>query len=117
MSLDELYNNKIFRETLQDALKVKLHPPYHLVADTLIPKLPEKLRFIWKNIVVPPTFTKTLTSVNKSTILNTQAHPISIYESRKPSQDIMPPQTPPKDIEESLMQELQTIREQIDAIH
>jgi len=29
----------------------------------------------------------------------------------------MPPQTPPTDIDESLIHELQTIREQIDTIH
>jgi len=69
MSLDEINKNEMFRETLQDTLKVKLHPHYHLVADTPIPKLPEKLRFIWKNIVVPPIFTNNLTSFNESTIL------------------------------------------------
>ena len=117
MSLVEINKNEIFRETLQDALKVKLHPHYHLVADTPIPKLPEKLRFIWKNIVVTPTSTKNLTSDNESTILNTQARPTSIYESHKLSQDIMLPQTPPKYIDESLIHELKTIREQIDTIH
>jgi len=117
MSLDEINKNEIFRETLQDALKVKLHSHYHLVTDTPIPNLPEKLRFIWKNIVVPPTFTNNLTSVNESTILNTQARPTSIYESHKPSQEIMPPQTPPTDIDESLIHELKTIHEQIDTIH
>jgi len=117
MSLDEINKNGIFRETLQDALKVKLHPHYHLVADTPIPKLPQKLRFIWKNIVVPPTFTNYLTSVNESIILNTQARPTSIYECNKPSQEIMPPQTPPTDTDESLNHELKTIREQLDTIH
>ena len=117
MSLDEINKNEIFRETLQDALKVKLHPHYHLIADTPIPKLPQKLRFIWKNIVVPPTFTNYLTSVNESIILNTQARPTSIYECNKPSQEIMPPQTPPTDTDESLNHELKTIREQLDTIH
>jgi len=117
MSLDEINKNEIFRETLQDALKVKLHPHYHLVADTPIPNLPEKLRFIWKKIVVPPTFTKNLTSVNESTILNTQTQPTSIYKSDKPSQEIIPPQTPPNDMDESLMHELKPIRERIGIIH
>ena len=81
MSLDKLNNNEIFRETLQDSLKVNLHPHYQLVADTPILHLPEKRRYIWKNIVVPPTFTNNLNSVKESTILNTQARTISIYES------------------------------------
>ena len=66
---------------------------------------------------MPPTFTNYLTSVNESTILNTQARPTLIYESHKPSQEVMPPQTPPTDIDESLIHELKTIREQIDTIH
>jgi len=41
MSLNEINNNEIFRETLQEALKVKLHPHYHLVVDTPILHLPE----------------------------------------------------------------------------
>jgi len=97
--------------------KVNLHPYYQIIADTPILHLPEKLRLIWKNIGVPPTFTNYLTSANESTTLNTQARPKSIYESHKPSQEIMPPQTPSTDINESLIHELKTIREQIDTIH
>jgi len=66
---------------------------------------------------VPPTFSNYLTSANDSNILHTQARPTSIYESHKPSQEIMPPQTPPTDINESLIHELQSTREQIDTIH
>ena len=60
MSLNEINNNEIFRETLRDALKYKLQPYYHLVANTPIPDLPKKLRFIWKKIAVPTTNTKDL---------------------------------------------------------
>jgi len=117
MSLNEINKNEIFRETLQDALKYKLQPYYHLVADTPIPNLPEKLRFIWKKIVVPTTFTKDLNSTNEPIILNTVTQPTSTKEPNEPSQNKTPSQTPQNNMHESLMHEIKTIREQIGRIH
>jgi len=44
-------------------------------------------------------------------MLNTQARLTSIHESHEPSQEIRFPQTPPTEIDESLIHELKTIRE------
>ena len=117
MSLNEINKNEIFRETLQDALKYKLHPYYHLVADTPIPNLPEKLRFIWKKILVPTTFTKNLNSTNETIIVNTATQPTSTKEANEPSQNNTPSQTTQNNMHESLMHEIKTIREQIGIIH
>jgi len=60
MGLPEINTNEIFRETLKDALKYKLQPYYHLVADTPITQLPDRLRFIWKKLLFQnPTLKRT----------------------------------------------------------
>jgi len=53
MTLYEIDDNETFRETRQDALKLKLQPYYHLIADVKSTDLPDKLRHIWKHIAVP----------------------------------------------------------------
>ena len=70
MSLPEINGNEIFRETLKDALKHKLQPHYHLIADSNLTDLPDKLRHIWKNIAIPPPETKTTTAADQSIISN-----------------------------------------------
>jgi len=74
MTLSEINKNEIFRDTLKNALKFKLQPHYHLVADTPIPDLPERLRFIWKNIAVPKPTPDIRKENSQPIILHTQAH-------------------------------------------
>ena len=70
MSLPEINDNEIFCETLRDALKHKLQPYYHLIAESNITDLPDKLCHIWKNIAIPQPHTRTLTEADQSTIFN-----------------------------------------------
>ena len=70
MSLPEINGNEIFRETLKDALKYKLQPHYHLIADSNLTDLPDKLRHIWKNIAIPQPETKTTTEADQPIISN-----------------------------------------------
>ena len=114
MSLNEINNNEIFRETLQDALKYKLQPYYHLVADTPIPELPEKLRFIWKKIAVPTTSIKDANTPSEPIILNTVTKPPPTKEISESPQVASPPQ--PK-IRDSLLHEIKSIHKQIGRIH
>jgi len=83
MSLSEINNNEIFKDTLKDALKFKLQPHYHLVADTPIPDLPERLRFIWKNIAVPKPHPEIRKETSQPIILHTQAQPDSKSHTQK----------------------------------
>jgi len=117
MSLNEINKNEIFRETLQDALKYKLQPYYHLVANTPIPDLPEKLRFIWKKIAVPTTNTKDLNPPSEPIILNTVTQPTPPKEINEPSQSTTPSQPPQNNMRESLMHEIKAIHKQIGRIH
>ena len=113
MSLTEINNNEIFRETLQDALKYKLQPHYHLIAHMPITELPEKLRFIWKKIAIPTTAKKEDNSTNEPIILNTTAQ-MKPTQTQTPQTDARPPT---KDLRESLMQEMKAIHKQIGRIH
>ena len=70
MSLPEINDTEIFRETLRDALKHKLQPRYHLIADSNLTDLPDKLRHIWKNIAIPQPKTRTITEADQSIISN-----------------------------------------------
>ena len=81
MSLPEINDNEIFRETLRDALKHKLQPHYHLIADSNLTDLPDKLRHIWKNIAIPQPNTRTITEADQSIISNT----ISITDVNQPT--------------------------------
>jgi len=87
MTLPEINNNEIFRDTLKDALKFKLQPHYHLVADTPIPDLPERLRFIWKNIAVPKPNPEIRKETSQPIILHTQAQPDSKSKTQKQNSD------------------------------
>jgi len=116
ISLTEISNNEIFRETLQDALKYKLQPYYHLVANTPITELPEKLRFIWKKIAVPTTTQKTDNS-NNDIILNTTAQTQFTQTTGDCSKTTTETQPPTKDLRDSLMQEIKAIHKQIGRIH
>ena len=69
--IPEINNNEIFRETLRDALKHKLQPHYHLIADSNITDLPDKLRHIWKNIAIPQPNTRKVTEAAPSIMSNT----------------------------------------------
>jgi len=117
MSLNEINNNEIFRETLQDALKYKLQPYYHLVADTPIPELPEKLRFIWKKIAVPTTNTKDANPPSEPIILNTVTKPTPTKENIESARDTSPPHLTQPKMRESLMHEIKSIHKQIGKIH
>ena len=117
MSLNEINKNEIFRETLQDALKYKLQPYYHLVANTPIPDLPEKLRFIWKKIAVPTTNTKDPNPPSEPIILNTTTQPIPPNEIKETSHSITPSPPPQNNMRESLMHEIKAIHKQIGRIH
>jgi len=117
MSLNEINNNEIFRETLQDALKYKLQPYYHLVANTPIPELPEKLRFIWKKIAVPTTNIKNTDPPSEPIILNTVTKPAPTREITESSNDASSPHHPQPKIRESLMHEIKSINKQIGRIH
>jgi len=117
MSLNEINKNEIFRETLQDALKYKLQPYYHLVANTPIPDLPEKLRFIWKKIAVPTTNTKELKPPSEPIILNTVTQTTPPKETNETSHDSTPSQPPQTNMRESLMHEIKSIHKQIGRIH
>ena len=90
MSLTEINNNEIFRETLQDALKYKLQPHYHLIAHMPITELPEKLRFIWKKIAIPTTAKKEDNSNTEPIILNTTAQ-MKTTQTQTPQTDTRPP--------------------------
>ena len=79
--IPEINNNEIFRETLRDALKHKLQPHYHLIADSNITDLPDKLRHIWKNIAIPQPNTRTITEADQSIISST----ISITDVNQPT--------------------------------
>ena len=70
MTLPEINDNEIFRETLRDALKHKLQPHYHLIVDSNLTDLPDKLRHIWKNIAIPQPKTRTITKADQSIISN-----------------------------------------------
>jgi len=117
MSLNEINNNEIFRETLQDALKYKLQPYYHLVANTPIPDLPEKLRFIWKKIAVPTPNTKDPNPSSEPIILNTTTQTTPPKEINETSNSITPSQPPQNNMRESLMHEIKAIHKQIGRIH
>jgi len=117
MSLNEINKNEVFRETLEDALKYKLQPYYHLVANTSIPDLPEKLRFIWKKIAVPTTNTKDLNPPSEPIILNTVTQPTPPKEINEPSHSTTPSQPPQNKMRESLMHEIKAIHKQIGRIH
>jgi len=114
MSLNEINKNEIFRETLQDALKYKLQPYYHLIADTPIPDLPEKLRFIWKKIAVPTTNKKDVNPPSEPIILNTVTKPSLANETVAKSQNTSP--THPE-LRHSLAQEIKSIHKEIGRIH
>ena len=105
------------QETLQDALKYKLQPYYNLVANTSIPDLPEKLRFIWKKIAVPTTHKKDLNPPSEPIILNTVTQPTPTKEINEPSQSTTPSQTAQNNMRESLMHEIKAIHKQIGRIH
>ena len=117
MSLNEINNNEIFRETLQDALKYKLQPYYHLVANTPIPDLPEKLRFIWKKIAVPTPNIKNTDPPSEPIILNTVTNPTQTTERTESENVTSPPQSPQPKIRQSLMNEIKSINKQIGRIH
>ena len=117
MSLTEISNNEIFRETLQDALKYKLQPYYHLIANTPITELPEKLRFIWKKIAVPTTTQKADNTNNEPIILNTTAQTQPTQTTGDCSNNTTDARPPMKDLRESLMQEIKAIHKQIGRIH
>jgi len=70
MSLPEINDNEIFCETLWDALKHKLQPHYHLIADSNLTDLPDKLRHMWKNLPIPQPQTKTITEADQLIISN-----------------------------------------------
>jgi len=115
MTLSEINNNEIFRDTLKDALKFKLQPHYHLVADTPIPDLPERLRFIWKNIAVP----KQNPSISKETsqpiILHTQTQPDSKTQTQKQNTD--PEQNHAQKRQHPLVKQIQDIHQHIKQVH
>ena len=117
MSLNEINHNEIFRETLQDALKYKLQPYYHLVANTPIPELPEKLRFIWKKIAVPTTNIKDTNPPSEPIILNTVTKPTPTKEIIESSRVASLPHPPQPKMRESLMHEIKSIHKQIGKIH
>jgi len=117
MSLNEINNNEIFRETLQDALKYKLQPYYHLVANTPIPEFPEKLCFIWKKIAVPTTNIKDTNPPSEPIILNTVTKPTPTKEIIESSRDASPPYPSQPKMRESLMHEIKSIHKQIGKIH
>ena len=115
MTLSDIHHNEIFRDTLKDALKFKLQPYYHLVADTPIPDLPERLRFIWKNIAVP----KQNPEINKETsqpiILHSHAQPHSKQQSQK--QTTNPESTPSHKGQHPLAKQIQDIHQHIKQVH
>ena len=117
MSLKEINDNEIFRETLQDALKYKLQPYYHLVANTPIPELPEKLRFIWKKIAVPTTKNNEPSPPSEPIILNTTAQSTPPQKTDQPANTTTEMPKPQANMRESLMHEIKAIHKQIGRIH
>ena len=115
MTLSEINNNEIFRDTLKDALKFKLQPHYHLVADTPIPDLPERLRFIWKNIAVPKPTPAIRKETSQPIILHTQAQPDSKSKSQKQNSDSQQIHAPKG--QHPLAKQIQDIHQHIKQVH
>ena len=115
MSLSEINNNEIFKDTLKDALKFKLQPHYHLVADTLIPDLPERLRFIWKNIAVPKQHPEIRKETPQPIILHTQAQSDSKSHTQK--QNTHSEQIHPQKGQHPLAKQIQDIHQHIKQVH
>jgi len=113
MSLPEIDSNEIFRETLKDALKYKLQPHYHLIADTPLIYLPDKLRQIWKNIAIPQPEQKTAAETEQPTTLHTTSTP-KINTSRKQEKTRKPPDKNPNEtLHHYLSQQLHSLSQQV----
>jgi len=115
MSLPEINNNEIFRETVKDALKYKLQPYYHLVADTPITALPERLRFIWKNIAIPKPQEHSTNESNQPIILHTLSKTDTQHNPPdKHAKDKQTQASPPKN---GFARQIHDIQKQLGRIH
>jgi len=115
MSLPESNMNEIFRETVKDALKYKLQPYYHLVADTLITALPERLRFIWKNIAVPKPQKNSNHNPNQPIILHAISKNNTHYTPTCKHAEENQKQTSPS--KNGLARQIHDIQKQLGSIH
>jgi len=115
MTLSDINHNEIFRDTLKDALKFKLQPYYHLVADTSIPDLPERLRFIWKNIAVPKQNPEKNKETSQPIILHSNAQPHSQQRPQAPTANSG--STPSQCSQHPLAKQIQDIHQHIKQVH